>query len=316
MRTESNGNSNKIIIGILILAIIGSWIYFYSLNNSNTIIVNQKDNQINAIDSSKKVLQAEFELVSVKVDSLTSANTLLSGDLLNKTNEILALKSNIGTILKNDKASKAEIAEAKKMIAALNNQLTSLTADLAKAQAENKELTAQNDNLNSQNQNLNTQNSNLNSNLSSTTKEKQRIQDIASTLHASSFNIKGVLVKENGSEKVTNNSRKANTLRLSFQIDKNKITPSGTQDLYICVTSPDGKTIGDGASFATREDGQRTYTNKLPIQYEQNAVFPVNYDIKQGSKLAEGDYKIEVYHNGFKIGEGKTTLKKSFFPVL
>jgi hypothetical protein len=314
MQTAPKGNSNKIIIGILVLAIIGSWIYFYTMYNKATETEKKNGATIVELDNSKKELQAEFDVVSAKADSLTSANTLLTGDLLNKTNEIIALKSNIGSILKKQNASKEEIANAKKMIASLNSQIASLIQDLAKAQAENKELTAKNENLNNENQNLNTQNSNLNSNLASTTKEKQRIQDIASTLHASSFNIKGVLVRDNGSEKVTNNSRKANTLRLSFQIDKNKITPSGAQDLFIIVTSPDGKTIGDGVSFTTREEGQRTYSNKLTIQYEQNAVLPVNYDIKQGSKLAEGDYKIEVYHNGFKIGEGKTTLKKSFLP--
>jgi hypothetical protein len=312
MSTTTNGNSNKIIIGILILAIIGSWLYFYTINNKNTTVIAANEVKSTADDSSKKAIQAEFDLISVKVDSITSANTQLSGELLAKTNEIIALKTNIVSILKKDNASKTEIAKAKTMIASLNSQLTSLTADLEKAQAENKELTAQNENLNSQNQSLNSQNTNLNTNLVSTTKEKDRIQDIASTLHASSFSLQPFRIKEDGSEKITNNTRRANTLRLSFQIDKNKITPSGTQELYICVTAPDGKSIGDGVSFPTREDGQKVYSNLLTIQYEQNVTYPVNYDIKQGSKLAEGDYKVEIYNNGFKIGEGKTTLKKSW----
>jgi 2-polyprenyl-3-methyl-5-hydroxy-6-metoxy-1,4-benzoquinol methylase len=95
--------------------------------------------------------EAEFDLISVKVDSITSVNTQLSGELLAKTNEIIALKTNIVSILKKDNASKAEIAKAKIMIASLNSQLTSLTADLEKAQAENKQLTAQNQDLTNQN---------------------------------------------------------------------------------------------------------------------------------------------------------------------
>ena len=31
---------------------------------------------------------------------------------------------------------------------------------------------------------------------------------------------------------------------------------------------------------------------------------------KQSAKFVEGEYLVEVYNNGFKIGEGKTTLKK------
>jgi myosin heavy subunit len=304
MSTESSGNSSKIIIAILVVAIIGSWIYF---NSSRSELVKQNDVKIAAIDSSLNVVKSEFIAASAKVDSLSTINTQLTGDLKTKSDEILALKSNIGSILSKKNATEKDLAQAKKLIEELNSKIAGLASDLAKAQAENKQLTAQN-------QDLTSQNTSLNSNLTNTTKEKERIQDIASTLHASTFNIQPLRIKEDGSEKQTNNTRKANTLRLTFQIDRNKITPSGAQDLYVCVTGPDGKLVGDGGSFTTREDGQRAYSNKITVQYEQNAVLPVNYDIKQSSKLAEGDYKIEVYNNGFKIGEGKTTMKKSLLP--
>jgi outer membrane usher protein FimD/PapC len=47
------------------------------------------------------------------------------------------------------------------------------------------------------------------------------------------------------------------------------------------------------------------------VVYEQNVALPVSYDFKQSNRFTEGEYKVEVYHNGFKIGEGKTALKKS-----
>lgn len=303
MSNESSGNGSKIIIGVLIVALIGSWVYF---NSTKTELITQNEVKVAAIDSSKNVINAEFIAASAKVDSLTQQNTQLSGDLLTKTNEIQKLKSNIGSILKKKNATDKELAEAKSMIAELNGKVTNLVADLSKAQAENKQLTAQN-------QDLTTQNTTLNTNLNTTTKEKERLQDIGSTLHASTFSIVSLRVREDGSERKTNNAKRANTIRLSFQIDKNKITPSGAQDLYVVVSGPDGKTVTEGGSIATREDGQRTYSNKLTVQYEQNAVLPVSYDIKQSTKLTEGEYKVEVYHNGFKIGEGKTTMRKGLF---
>lgn len=307
MSSETNGNSNKVIIAILIIAIIGSWVYFnYALNNTKTVLIKESDTKIASIDSAKNVLQAQYDAASVKVDSLTASNTQMSSELQNKTNEIVKLKSNIGSILKKKNATDKEIEEAKKMIAELNAQISNLVTDLAKAQAENKE-------LNTQNQNLTTQNTNLNTNLNATTKEKERIQDIASTLHASTFNIEALRIKDDGTEKKTNNTRRANTIRISFQLDKNKITPSGNQDLFICIIGPDGNTVNDAGTIATREDGQKKYANKMTVKYEQNAVLPISYDIKQAGKFSEGDYKIEVYHNGFKIGEGKTTMKKSLF---
>ena len=299
MSNESSSMSSKITIGVLILVIIGSWIYFSS---SKVDIITTYDNKIAVIDSAKAKIQAEFIEVSAKADSLTNQNTTLQGDLLDKSNQIQKLKSNISTILRKQNATDVELAEAKTLIADLNGKVTNLFADLTKAQAENKDLTAKNEVLN-------TTNTNLNTNLTATQKERERLQDIGSTLHASTFSIQALRVKDDGTEKVTSNTKRANTIRLSFQIDRNKITPTGAQELYVSITGPDGKAFNETGKINTREDGTKAYSNKLSVQYEQNKDLPVSYDIKNIT-FTEGEYLVEIYHNGFKIGEGKTKLTK------
>ena len=300
MSNENSGNSSKILIGILAIALIASWIYF---STSKTEIVTNYTTQINNLDSTKNAIQSEFIAASAKVDSLNQMNTQLQGDLASKSNDIQRLKANISDILSKKEATENELATAKSMINDLNGKLSGLVADLAKAQEENKQ-------LNVKNQDLTNQNTTLTTTLNNTTKEKDRLQDLGSTLHASSFVLQSLRIKEDGSEKVTKSAKKANTIRLSFQIDKNKITPAGPQDLYICITAPDGKQVSDGGTFPTREDGVKAFSNRLTVQYEQNTALPVSFDIKQTAKFVEGAYLIEVYHNGFKIGEGKTTFKK------
>jgi hypothetical protein len=300
MSNESSNNNGKIIIGILIVALVGSWIYF---STSKTEIVNNYTTQLNTADSTKNAINAEFIAASAKVDSLTAQNGQLQGDLLEKSQNLQKLKSEIGTLLTKKNATEKELEEAKSLIANLNSKVAELFTDLSKAQEENKQ-------LNVKNQDLTNQNNTLSTNLNTTTKEKERLQDIGSTLHASSFTIQALRIKDDGTEKATKSARRANTIRISFQIDKNKITPSGPQDLYICITAPDGKDFGDGGTITTREDGNKVFSNKINVQYEQNAVLPVSYDVKNAAKFIEGEYKIEVYNNGFKIGEGKTSLKK------
>jgi prefoldin subunit 5 len=302
MSNESSSMSSKITIGVLVLVIIGSWIYF---NSSKVDIITTYDNKIAVIDSAKAKIQAEFIEVSAKADSLTNQNTTLQGDLLDKSNQIQKLKSNISTILRKQNATDAELAEAKTLIADLNGKVTNLFADLGKAQAENKDLTAKNEVLN-------TTNTTLNTNLTATQKEKERLQDIGSTLHASNFSIEALRVKDDGSEKKTTNTKRANTIRLSFQIDRNKITPTGAQELFVSITGPDGKAFNETGKINTREDGAKAYSNKVSVQYEQNKDLPVSYDIKNIT-FTEGEYLVEIYHNGFKIGEGKTKLTKGLF---
>ena len=82
--------------------------------------------------------------------------------------------------------------------------------------------------------------------------------------------------------------------------------------MYIIVTSPDGKVISEataGGTFTTREEGDKSFTSKLTVPYEQGKRQNVQLPLAQ-DKFQTGDYKIQVYHNGFKIGEGVRTLKK------
>lgn len=299
MSNETPNNSPKVIIGILIVALIGSWIYF---STSKTEIVTNYTQQVNNLDSAKNAINADFIAASAKVDSLTQQNGNLEGVLLEKSNDIKKLKNDISAILVKKEATDKELASAKTMILELNGKLTGLVADLAKAQEENKVLTGKNEALTNQN-------TTLSNNLNTTTKEKERLQDIGSTLHASSFDIQSVRVKSNGTEKNTNSAKRANTIRLSFQIDKNKITPSGAQEIYVCITTPDGSAFSEGGKINTREDGTKAYAQKLAVQYTQNEILPITYDIKNIQKFTKGEYKIEIYNNGFKIGEGKTVLK-------
>lgn len=304
MSNETSNNGSKISIVVLVIALIGSWIYFVNTNNTKTEIITNYTTEVAVLDSTKNSIQADFIAASAKVDSLNQENTGLQGELQGKAVAIQKLKMNISNILRKKEATDKELGEAKSMISELNGKVNNLLADLGKAQEENKQ-------LNAKNQELTTQNSTLSSNLNTTKKEKERLQDIGSTLHASTFTIQAIRVKSNGNERATETAKRANLIRLAFMIDKNKITPSGTQELYVCITGPDGKAIGDGGNFNTREDGARSYANKLSVVYEQNVALPVSYDFKQSNKFTEGEYKVEVYHNGFKIGEGKTALKKS-----
>jgi len=145
-------------------------------------------------------------------------------------------------------------------------------------------------------------------------KQREDLIDIGSTLHASNFNILGIQEKKGGKEKETAKAKKVDKVRISFDLDENRITTTGSKDLYIIVTAPDGtpvsvEALGSG-KFTTRDGGEKTFTQKQSIDYVQGQKQRVNVDWKQNSPYKVGDYKIEVYNNGFKIGEGTRHFKK------
>lgn len=194
------------------------------------------------------------------------------------------------------------------MITNLNNQIAALQIENAKLTGENQELTANNVQLSSEKQVLE-------QNLESSTLEKEELAqtvDVGSTFSAANIQITSVNEKSNGKEKTTTKAKRVDKLVVSFNIE-NRIAHSGAADLYVIVTAPNGQVISDAslgsATLSTRTDGDKAYTTRTSVDYTQGTQQPVQFAIRQND-FQTGNYKIEIYHNGFKIGEGIRTLKK------
>ncbi|HEU4861350.1 MAG TPA: hypothetical protein VFT15_16005, partial [Chitinophagaceae bacterium] len=217
-------------------------------------------------------------------------------------------KGEISSILRKKNATASELARAKTLIEELNTQIETLQAEVTRLTGENQVLTTEKAQLTVEKDSLQT-------NLTTTQGEKKVLEetvDVGSTFSASNIGITAVNEKSGGKEKETSTAKKVDKLVVSFNVE-NRIAKSGPADMYIIVTAPDGKVISTettgGGTFTTRQDGDQAFTYKTTLNYEQGTRQNVQIPVIQ-EKFQTGDYKIQVYHNGFKIGEGVRTLKK------
>jgi hypothetical protein len=305
-------DNRKIIYGVLIALLLGTWAYIiYDRSKSNEQIT-QLQTQFSNVDSARNIVQQEYNSALSRMDSLTGTNTQLQGALADKKNEIDKLKANIHSELAK---KNGDLNKAHQMIAELNGKINDLLTQIEQLKEQNSQLTVANQGLTNERDTLASQKQVVEQNLATTQQEKAHVEDIGSTLHASNINISAIDLKSSGKEKSTTTAKRADLFRISFDIDENRIAPSGSKDLYVVVTGPDGKPItmpanGSG-TFTTREEGDRVFTDKVTLQYEQGKRMPVSFDWKpEAGRYQVGDYKIEVYQNGFKIGEGVKALKK------
>jgi len=305
---QKSNNSKNILIGLLAVALLGSWAYFLmKINKSDKEILSKTEEGVHYM-SQRDSLESLYKFTLDKYDSINVANNDLEGKLTGKQTEITKLKVEIGSILKKKNASQSELARAKTLIEELNSKIVNLEADVARLTGENQVLTQEKVQLTTDKQTLET-------NLATTQSEKQVLEqtvDVASTFNANNIKITPVNEKSSGKEKETTTAKKVDKLVVSFDV-KNMIAKSGPADLYVLVTAPDGKIISTettgGGTFTTREEGDKTFTSKLTINYEQGVPQNIQLPLMQ-EKFQTGDYKIQVYHNGFKIGEGVKSLKK------
>ncbi|MDE3235869.1 MAG: hypothetical protein KGO81_07945 [Bacteroidota bacterium] len=306
-------DNRKAIYGLLIAALVLTWGYIIYDKSQTKETIAQKDTQITTVTNAKDSLQVLFNDASARADSLTGSNVQLQGALAEKNSDILKLKSNIRSILNKKNATDAELKQAKEMISELNSKIDGLFAEINQLKGENQQLTAANQQLTTEKTQLTAEKGQLQTDLSKTQTEKAKVEDLASTLHASNINVTAVIVKKNGSQKETSNSKRADMFVISCSLDENRVTPSGKKTLYVCVLNPDGTPSGTEGTFTARDGSQKPYTNRVEVNYEQGKAMPVSFNWKPGDKFQSGDYKIEIYHNGFKIGEGNKNMRKGGF---
>jgi len=308
--SPSGSNWRNYLTVALVVALLGTWGYIIWDKNQHKETIRQKDTIITTTSNERDQLQKELEDAAMKYDMIktSSSNMLHSKDsvITKRDRDIAAKKEQIRQLLAKNNATKEELAQAKSLIAALNGDIDDFRSEVEKLRGEKIILTQKNESITRERDFLS---KNFDS-AKSALKEKDDMIDVASTLHASNFSITGI-EERNGREKQTSTAKRVDKLRISFDIDENRVTQSGSKGIYICITAPDGRTIATAeTSFNLRDGSQKFYTHKLEINYVQGNRQTVSFDWKQNGPFITGDYKIEVYNNGFKIGEGIRTLKK------
>lgn len=306
-------DDRKIIYGVLIAALLGTWGYIIYDKNKTNETITQLQTQYTNVDSARNEIQNEFNASLARLDQITSDSTRLEGELADKKTEIDRLKNEIRGITGKSRATAAELDRARGLINQLNMRIDDMFAEIQRLKGENQQLASSNRQLTKDKQQLALEKSQVQENLTSAESARREVEDVASTLHASNMSITALDIKGSGKEKETDNIKRVDLLRVNFQLDVNRVTPSGNKEIYVTVTAPDGRLVtmpnGSG-TFDTRNDGTKTYTAKIMIPYQQGKIAPVSFDWRQEGKYQQGEYTIEVYHNGFKIGEARKMLKK------
>ena len=276
-------------------AIIMLMVALASCKNNSTTPAQQLPPSNDSLVVMNDTIQSEYNASRVQLDALATKNSLLDSQILVKDKAIAKLKGEVSRLKRKNRSMMASIKNDKKMIKSLEDELS----DKARSFAEKIGLLqSDRDNLAKQRDELQT--------------KYKGLKELASVLHASNFRLEALHVKHSGKEKKTARARKADVLRIYFDIDENRIAEDGTKDLYLSIKDPDGHLL-KGASGS----GVTNTSNGSPLDYsllkqialkQDEPVKDVTVDWKQDDDFKKGVYRIAIYNGGYKIGGGDVTL--------
>lgn len=301
-----NKTKEYIIIGVLGVLLLGS--VGYNVVQSQRTEENTRLFEIDLKDeaNAKILLQKELDSLSSEFEKTKEGLNVRDSLLSKRDAEIFDKQKEIQNILNKADVSQSELKQARRMIAALN-------ADIGRFKQEIIVLKQQNDSLTVANTTLNDEKTSISEELIS---EKEKAQEaeanVRSTFSISNYQLTGLQVKRSGKEVETDKAKRIDKLRVSFDLDQNQFAETGVKEIFIAIYKPDG-TLGKFAdaspgSLDTWSLGTVQYSDKIKFNYTKGSSQNISFDW-QDYEFPKGTYKIDLYQNGFKIGQKSLDLR-------
>lgn len=299
-------NNRTIFYIILILLLVGINIYLYvkyyqTKNQSLALTEEANMDSIRIAD-----LDMKYQETLVNIESYKGQNSKLDSIIAVKEKELMGFKSNLDAMKKKMKVTEADY---KKQMDGMQNTVNDLMAQIKDLQDKNQILITKNDSLG---QSLASE-INMNTQLSSTNQTLSQKVSIASLLKPTSMVAIGVRGKSSGKESETDNAKKAEKLKVCFDLPENQVADPGEKTFLVRIISPEGTTLavqssGSGTFIVTGSGEQRQYTTSTTVDYDQKAKNVCTY-WQQTTPYVKGNYTAEVYQDGYLLSSQKFELK-------
>jgi hypothetical protein len=317
---QKSGSNNALKAGLVVMTLLASGLG-YMLFQSKETVTNQQ------------------EVISTKVMELAQTRTKLDSISRELDSQIVEVQKLGGDVTELQKA-KTELEQDKKDIqsksasevASVRSKyegkirnyealLASKETELVKLREENGILANENQTLKSQTESLRGENQGIAQSAAKTKEEAARqveeeaaknkvlSEKVAKAAALRTEFVKVIGINERGkeAEEKRYRAKRLAKIKVVFQLAKNDLTEKERKTVFIRVLDPDGSTIFDastGSGNFTINGQELAYTTRGDLNYDNENLYIEMVYNRGGTPYREGQYRVELYAEGFKIGEG------------
>ena len=279
---------------IILLLLLGGLAYLYnSLDEQKK--VNQDMQELAELD--KKEMQNEYEEFARQYSEM---KTQINNDSI------------VAQLTKEQMRTQELLKELREVKANDAREITRLKKELATCRAIIRSYVLEIDSLNRLNQNLTAENTRVKGQYEEATRQIQGLSAEKSTLSekvaiAAQLDATGISMKlMNKKNKAIENTDKAKTIQVSFNIARNVTAKNGVRTFYVQIKTPTGKVLS-GGSFPY-ENRTIPYSMKKAVEYNGEET-PVTTYWNINEFLSEGTYRVSIFAEGNMIGSRSFTFK-------
>ena len=281
------------LVVVLLLLLAGLAYLYKSLDDQKK--VNQDMQELAELD--KKEMQNEYEEFARQYSEM---KTQINNDSI------------IAQLTQEQVRTQELLQELKRVKANDAREITRLKKELATCRAIIRSYVLEIDSLNRLNQNLTAENTRVKGQYEEATRQIQGLNAEKSSLSekvaiAAQLDATGISMKLlNKKNKAIENTDKAKTIQVSFNIARNVTAKNGVRTFYVQIKTPTGKTLS-GGSFSY-ENRTIQYSMKKAVEYNGEET-PVTTYWNISEFLGEGTYRVSIFAEGNMIGSRSFTFK-------
>ena len=300
METKNNeqkkGNKGTLWIVLFLLSAVMN---IYQWRNHTTMI-NNYEQRVDTLVVERVNVEKELSDTKAELEKYRG----ISANLDSLLNEATAQLDAQAAKLKNTTRSE-------KNTLALNKKLQEQLKEL---QGLRDEYLGRIDSLLMANKQLQGEKEQLTSNVETLSKNLETTVATASVLKSEYIKVTSLKRRSSGKYVETAMAKRTHKLDVCFDILDNKISKTGEKTVYMKITEPGGKPIGNRSTgsntFRTSSGEEVMYASTANVSYtgaKQNIC--LSYEEQEDKKFPAGTYLIEVYVDGNLSGAGSYTLR-------
>lgn len=292
-----------IILLLLILAVVGGWLWYkYRTTQKENIVLVEENKElieeVDELDAEIANLQKEIERKDLE---LNEKSKLLS----DAQTELQKLRSRVQQYEAASKISARKAEEMKRRIDELLQIIETYQAKIEQLEQEKAELTERNQELEkevAEKKALEEEREHLQA-------EKMELESkVRSAAQLRAVGFEFAMLRPSGKEKWGEEfSRRLRRLEICFTVLQNKVATPGNRMAYIVLMDPDGKVMPsrEGVSTTRAGDEEIKYSMKVSYDYqrEDKKVCAI-YEKGEEIELSSGRYKVLVYSEDGAMGSG------------
>jgi myosin heavy subunit len=298
METQQQGKNNSKIWIILfaVSAVLNLWQWRHATTSINTLESRVDTLIVEQVNIEKELSDTKSELEKYR-----------------------GISANLDSLLNE---AQAKIEEQEKKIKSVSGQASNykelnakLKQQLADLQALRDEYLGRIDSLLMANKQLQTEKEQLTTNLESVSKNLETTVATASVLKAEYVTATVSQRRSNGKYKETMLAKRAHKMDVCFDVMDNKIAKAGLRNVYLKITEPGGKPLGNrstgSGSFTTAGGEEVMYAATTTVDYKGTKISKVclSYEEKDDKMFAAGTYLVEIYIDNQLAGAGSAVLR-------